>query len=157
MDSVKLERTQANKNYHENLKLISQTEQYTQEYETSYKEWNVIKKNKFGKKQERIFGIKGRTIYNGKRNQPPPVGVTTGGSQNPSLLTSLNNVQRAERDISNINNLEKSPTDPKSFIITWRDNNDIYRLEYFCETKSDLDDIYARLEFLHNKYNKKKY
>lgn len=136
------------------MKLISKNEQYIQEYETDYKEWNIIKKNKFGKKQERTFGIKGRIIYNGKRNS---VSTSTIINNNNSIINQLNNVQRAERDISNITQLEKSLIDSKTFIITWRDNNDIYRIEYTCETKSELDDIYVRLEYLNNKYNNKKY
>lgn len=162
-DSVKLERTQANKLYHENLKLISQNEQYSQEYETEYKEWNIVKKNKFGKKQDRIFGIKGRTIYNGKRGAPAPnpnyfhsTSTAPAVPKDAPSSAAMGSVQRAERDISNIEHLEKSAVDNRTFIITWRDGNDTYKIEYTCETMREMEDIYQRLEYLNNKYNKKK-
>jgi len=30
-------------------------------------EWNVVKKNKFGRKQERVFGVDGKKVYNSKK------------------------------------------------------------------------------------------
>ena len=32
-----------------------------------YQEWNVVKKNKFGRKQERVFGVDGKKVYNSKK------------------------------------------------------------------------------------------
>jgi hypothetical protein len=38
---------------------------YSDATATAYQEWNVIKKNRFGKIQERTIGIDGRKLYNG--------------------------------------------------------------------------------------------
>lgn len=35
----------------------------------AYQEWNTVKKNRFGRRQERIFGVDGKRVYNGKRGQ----------------------------------------------------------------------------------------
>jgi hypothetical protein len=38
-------------------------------------QWNVVKKNKMGTKQERVMGIDGKFIYNSVRGQPSGKGV----------------------------------------------------------------------------------
>jgi len=39
---------------------------YNDEYD---QEWNVVKKNKFGRKQERVFGVDGKKVYNSKKGK----------------------------------------------------------------------------------------
>ncbi len=65
---------------------------FTEATANAYQEWNVVKKNKFGRRQERIFGVDGKKIYNAKR------GALRGGNQA--------GVHRAERDISSIVKIE---------------------------------------------------
>jgi hypothetical protein len=106
---------------------------FTEATANAYQQWNVVKKNKFGIKQERIFGVDGKKVYNAKR------GILRGGTSG---------VQRAERDIASIVKIEKLPTDPKTFRITWMDNGDIYYIEYSCETERECAEIVAKIKFL---------
>jgi hypothetical protein len=42
---------------------------YNDSTAVTYEEWNVIKKNKFGRKQERTIGIDGKMVYNARRDK----------------------------------------------------------------------------------------
>jgi hypothetical protein len=107
----------------------------------AYQQWNVIKKNKFGIKQERIFGVDGKKVYNNKRGQLRGAAIS--------------GVHRAERNISSIVKIEKLPLDPKTFRITWMDNGDIYYIEYLCETSRECSEIVGKIKYLlHNRYRK---
>jgi hypothetical protein len=68
--------------------LVAMMNAFTEATANAYQEWNVVKKNKFGRRQERIFGVDGKKIYNAKR------GALRGGNQQ--------GVHRAERDIATI-------------------------------------------------------
>ena len=108
----------------------------------AYQEWNVVKKNKFGRRQERIFGVDGKKVYNSKRGQYRG-GVATG-------------VHRAEREISSIVKNEVLASDPKTFRITWLDDKDLYNIEYTCETERDCAEIVSKIKFILNKLQKKR-
>lgn len=108
----------------------------------AYQEWNVVKKNKFGRKQERVFGVDGKKVYNSKRGQYRG-GVATG-------------VQRAERDISTIVKNEIVSTDRKTFRITWMDDRDIYNIEYTCETERECAEIVGKIKYILNKLRNKR-
>ncbi len=100
----------------------------------AYKDWNVVKKNKFGKKQARTFGVDGRKIYNSKRGE--------------SKNTSNAGVQRAEREINTIQNIDIIEGDSKTFRITWLDDKDVYNIEYTCDTVRECAEIVAKVKFI---------
>lgn len=108
---------------------------FTEATANAYQQWNVVKKNKFGIRQERIFGVDGKKVYNAKRGQ------LRGGNSG---------VQRAERDITSIVKIEKLQ-DNKTFRITWMDNGDIYYIEYTCETIRECSEIVAKIRYLLNR------
>jgi len=108
---------------------------FTEAFANAYQEWNVVKKNKFGRKQERVFGVDGKKIYNSKRGQ----------------LKGHTGVQRAERDINTIVKLEILPTDPRTFRITWMDDRDVYNIEYTCETVRECSEIVTKINYTRGK------
>lgn len=100
----------------------------------AYQEWNVIKKNKFGRKQERIFGADGRKVYNAKRGQ----------------LKSTAGVQRAEREIATIKKIEILD-ERQTFRITWMDERDQYNIEYICDSPRECAEIVTKIKYTLNK------
>jgi hypothetical protein len=111
---------------------------FTEAMANAYQEWNVVKKNKFGRKQERVFGVDGKKIYNSKRGQ------LRGGNQI--------GVQRAERSINTIVKLDILPNDTKTFRITWMDDRDVYNIEYTCETARECSEIVNKINYTRDKY-----
>jgi hypothetical protein len=95
-----------------------------------YQEWNVIKKNKFGRMQERIIGIDAHKVYNAKRD-----------SQSSS-------VSRAHRDISTIRKVEMVENDSIAFRITFVDERETYDVEYTCDNPRACAEIVAKLNYL---------
>jgi hypothetical protein len=95
-----------------------------------YQEWNVIKKNKFGRMQERIIGIDAHKVYNAKRD-----------SQSSS-------VSRAHRDISTIRKVEMVENDNIAFRITFVDERETYDVEYTCDNPRACAEIVAKLNYL---------
>jgi len=110
---------------------------FTEATANAYQEWNVVKKNRFGRKQERIFGVDGKKVYNGKRGT-----LGKGTAQR---------VQRAERDISSIVNVEILPSDDKTFRITWRDDRDLYDIEYTFDTSRECAEAVAKIRYIRNR------
>lgn len=108
---------------------------FTEATANAYKEWNVVKRNIFGRKQERIFGVDGRMVYNGKRGQ---------------LKGDRAGVQRAQRDISSIIKIEILPTDTKTFRIQWMGDKDMYNLDYTFESPRECAEVYAKIKFIRN-------
>lgn len=107
---------------------------FTEATANAYKEWNVVKKNKFGRRQERIFGVDGKKVYNGKR------GLLIKGNQS--------GVQRSQRDISSIVKIEVLPMDPKTFRITWAEERDVVNIEYTCDTSREASEVVAKIKFI---------
>lgn len=107
----------------------------------TYAEWNVVKRNKFGIKQERIFGLDGQKVYNAKRNQ----GIKSAGN------SAASGVHRAEREISTIIKIQVLANDSKTFRINWQDNNDIYSIDYTCETIQECNEIVQRILYIMEK------
>ena len=100
-------------------------------------QWNVIKKNKLGSRQERIIGIDGKCIYNSKRDQRPGMGVKV-----------------PYRDISLVHSIEVLE-DNLTFKINWKEEkNPIYSIEYCCHNERDCAEISAKLKYL--MYTKRK-
>lgn len=116
---------------------ISRTNQpvYTETLATLYQEWNVIKKNKFGRKQERLIGIDGKMVYNAKRDK-----ILKGAN--------ASSVYRAQRDLTSI--LKVEVLDKGLTIrITWQeDHNTTSDIEYICECEKDCKEIVAKLTYL---------
>ena len=94
-----------------------------------YQEWNVVKKNKYGMRQDRIFGVDAVKVYN----------------KNPKASGS---VHRAERMVADIRKIEMLENDRKSFRILWADDRDVYDIEYTCANADDCSQIVAKLLFL---------
>ena len=106
-----------------------------------YQEWNVVKKNKFGRMQERILGIDGSHMYNSRRLGR---GNKSGG------------VSHALRDISSVVRVLTVPGDPTSFRVTFDDDREtqIYDIEYTCESHRECFEIIAKLRYLLSVKNK---
>jgi SAPK-interacting protein 1 (Sin1), Pleckstrin-homology len=106
---------------------------YTDTTAAVYQEWNVTKKNKFGRKQERVLGVDGKKVYNSKRDK---------------YSRSAQGVHRAQRYISSIRKVEILDNDRKTLRITWEDEREVYDIEYTCDTKRDCVEIAAKILFL---------
>lgn len=111
---------------------------YTDTTANVYQEWHIVKKNKYGRKQERIIGIDGMRVYNSKRDKY---------SRNPT------GVQRAQRDISSIKKIETVSGDRKSFRISWLQGRELVEIEYTCSSDRDCSEICAKINFLMRNIN----
>jgi hypothetical protein len=101
-----------------------------------YQEWNVVKKNKFGRMQQRVIGIDGQKIYNSKREN---------GNRNTS------SVSRAQRDISTIRKVEILEDDSRAFRISYKEDEEIFDIDYFCDTVRECAEIVAKVSYLVSK------
>ena len=106
---------------------------YTDTSAVVYQEWNVTKKNKFGRKQERVLGVDGKKVYNSRRDK---------------YSRSSAGVHRAQRHISSIRKVEILDNDRRTLRITWEDEREVYDIEYTCDTKRDCVEIAAKILFL---------
>jgi hypothetical protein len=95
-----------------------------------YQEWPIVKKNKFGRMQERMLGIDESKIYNAKRDGATSV------------------VHRAQRDISTVRKVEALSEENRGFRITFEDDGEINDIEYFCESVRDRAEIVAKINYL---------
>lgn len=113
---------------------------YTDASASVYQEWNIIKKNKWGNKQERILGIDGKRVYNARRGERRVVG---GG------------VARAQRDLNSVRKFElvESDVEKKSFRITWEEDGktEPHDIEYICESSKDCSEILGKLSYLRSR------
>lgn len=100
-----------------------------------YQEWAIVKKNKFGRMQERTLGIDGNKIYNSKRDG----------------YSSRHVVHRAQRDISTVRKVDTLAEDHRAFRITYDDEGEVSDIEYFCESARDCAEIVAKLNYLISK------
>ena len=121
------------------------TDKYSDATAAIYEEWHVIKKNKFGIKQERTFGIDSTSIFNAKRTD-------TGKGK----VSDRNNVRLAQRDIDDIIKFEKVEGADKTFRITWQEDNIQYAIEYACESERDCTQIIKKLTYIRNARNRQK-
>ena len=111
---------------------------YTEATVSVYQEWNIVKKNKYGRKQERVIGIDGKKVYNSKRDKY---------SRNPT------GVQRAQRDISSIRKIEKVTGDSRTFRIIWEQGREVVDIEYTCETPQHCGEIVSKISYLLERVN----
>jgi SAPK-interacting protein 1 (Sin1), Pleckstrin-homology len=111
----------------------AQTVVLTDTAATMYQEWNIVKKNKFGMKQERIFGVDATRVYNAKRDHKHKGQA---------------GVHRPHREISEIRKIDVLGGDRKTFRITWEDGREVYDIDYICENTRACNEIVAKLLFL---------
>ncbi len=119
--------------------LPSHTLVVTNQTAPMYEEWLVVKKNKYGLRQERIFGVDATKGYNMKRGHT---------RANPD-------VQRAEREIHAIRKVDILD-DRKTFRISWNDERDIYDIDYTCANNVECGELVAKLLFLKDEAAKKR-
>ena len=104
---------------------------YNETTATMHQQWNIVKKNKLGSKQERIIGIDGKFIYNSKRDQRAGTGVKV-----------------PMRDISLVQSVEVLD-DKLTFRINWKeDKANAYVIEYVAQNERDCAEIAAKLNKL---------
>jgi len=114
-----------------------------------YKQWNVIKTNKWGKRQRRIFGIDYQKIYNKKQEKD------SGKSMLPNQ-----SVKRAERLIADVLRFEIDADDPSTFSIWWKDlgsnsNPEGIKLEYEVQSGPEAAaEIVAKMKYIISKRDK---
>jgi SAPK-interacting protein 1 (Sin1), Pleckstrin-homology len=113
----------------------AQTVVLTETVASMYQEWNVVKKNKFGMKQERIFGVDATRVYNAKRDRDKQKGQGPG-------------VHRPHRELSAVRKVDVLSGDRKTFRITWQDGREVYDIDYTCENVRACNEIVAKLLFL---------
>lgn len=100
--------------------------EYREAVAAVYQEWNVVKKNKFGKKQDRIIGIDGRVVYNLARDRSG----------------------KWQRELTTIRKVDQVTTDKKAFKITWEEGGALIDNEYTCESAKECGEITSKLNFL---------
>jgi hypothetical protein len=104
---------------------------HNQPVSTTYQEWNVLKKNNLGRKQERVLGLDAIKIYNFKR------GEKRGKSD----------VRVPDRDISTILSVISLGADSTGFKIQFSDDR-VHDIEYSCTSIAEKNEILAKLNFI---------
>ena len=85
----------------------------------AFQEWKVVRKNKFGRKQERMFGVDAFRVYNAKR---------AGGA-----------------DLATISSITQLSNNTRSFKVFWSDSTPT---EYVCTSPKDCADIVQKVSYL---------
>ena len=83
--------------------------------------------------QSRVIGVDGQKIYNSKREN---------GNRNTS------SVSRAQRDISTIRKIEIHDDDPRAFRITFKEDEELSDVDYYCDSARECAEIVAKISFL---------
>ncbi len=86
--------------------------------------------------QLRVIGVDGQKIYNSKRDN---------GNRNTS------SVSRAQRDITSIRKVEILEDDTRAFRITFKEDEEIFDIDYFCESARECAEIVAKISYLVSK------
>ncbi|KAF1332338.1 Stress-activated map kinase interacting 1, partial [Globisporangium splendens] len=98
-----------------------------------FKEWRVIKKNKFGKKQHRMLGIDQHKMYNRKVGE--------------RVIKSRNTTKIAERPMSSVGWV-RFMTDPSEFQIYFKDSIEEIVTDYTAESPYECAEIVAKLKYI---------
>eukprot|EP00753_Platysulcus_tardus_P017547 PLAT6433.3.p1 GENE.PLAT6433.3~~PLAT6433.3.p1 ORF type:complete len:775 (+),score=367.91 PLAT6433.3:81-2327(+) len=93
-----------------------------------YKEWLVVKTNKWGKKQRRIMGIDLTKIYN-KRE---------GGRS----------VKKGERSVADVVRIDFMRDEPRGFSVTFREGSEEVTIEYLAASSHEAAEIVAKVRYL---------
>ena len=104
---------------------------------SQYKEWNVVKKNKFGKKQSRVMGVDLTKIYNYNK-----AGRTT--------LRRNSTVKTPERLISEIKDIRYLSA-PCEFQITFKEGEGTITLEYATDTPTECAEIVGKINYIRSR------
>uniref|UniRef100_A0A7S2WD06 CRIM domain-containing protein n=1 Tax=Mucochytrium quahogii TaxID=96639 RepID=A0A7S2WD06_9STRA len=89
-----------------------------------YEEWNVVKTNKWGKRQRRVFGLDYQKIYNKKQRKDIGKNVLSNST-----------VKRAERFVADVLTVNYSPSEPNCFSILWKDQTGVSDLSLKYEVE----------------------
>ena len=103
----------------------------------SYQEWPVVKKNRFGRKQERIFGVDLNFVYNKKRDKKSSTGE-------------IKIIVKSKKDISSVSKVMGIDSEPMKFRVFWNslDGSEPYELDYMCYSNRDANDIITKLNYI---------
>lgn len=106
---------------------------YTDITAAVYQEWTVLKKNKFGRIQERIMGIDSSKIYNYE-----------------TQTRNAGSVKHAQRNLSSVLKVEYVPGgDNRTFKILFAEEGlTPYEIEYQCATARNCAEIVSKLNYL---------
>eukprot|EP00698_Gefionella_okellyi_P016283 TRINITY_DN4655_c0_g1_i1.p1 TRINITY_DN4655_c0_g1~~TRINITY_DN4655_c0_g1_i1.p1 ORF type:complete len:506 (-),score=86.49 TRINITY_DN4655_c0_g1_i1:10-1461(-) len=102
----------------------------------AYREFPVIKTNKYGVQQERIMGIDHDYVH----NKLP--------SRQQSGFLGGRKTKKESRAIADITRLAPMQDKPNALVIEWKDGSERIAYTYQCRTKQDAGEILARLKFL---------
>ncbi|KAL4109439.1 hypothetical protein PRIC1_001139 [Phytophthora ramorum] len=98
-----------------------------------FKEWHVIKKNKYGKKQQRMLGIDLNKIYNRKVGE--------------RVITSSKSTKIAERPMSGVVWVRFNQ-DPSEFQIYFKDSIEEIITDYTADSPYECAEIVAKLKYI---------
>ncbi|GLD97617.1 hypothetical protein PINS_up006307 [Pythium insidiosum] len=98
-----------------------------------FKEWHVIKKNKYGKKQHRMLGIDLNKVYNRKVGE--------------RVIKSRNTTKIAERPITSVEWV-RFMQDPSDFQIYFKDNIEEIVTDYTADSPYECAEIVAKLKYI---------
>lgn len=98
-----------------------------------FKEWHIIKKNKYGKKQQRMLGIDLNKIYNRKVGE--------------RVITSSKSTKIAERPMSGVVWVRFNQ-DPSEFQIYFKDSIEEIITDYTADSPYECAEIVAKLKYI---------
>ena len=109
-----------------------------------YKEWTIVKTNRWGRRQRRIFGVDLSKIYNKKINDATKQrrGSTIG-------------VRRPERPITDVKSIEYVEGVPTNFKLTHAEGDGQQVLEYEAETPHECVEIVVKIKTILNLMHKR--
>lgn len=109
-----------------------------------YKEWTIVKTNRWGRRQKRIIGVDLSKIYNKK--------ISDGSKQRRG---SVSGVRRAERLITDVKSIEYVEGVPTNFKITHAEGDGQQVLEYEAETPHECVEIVVKIKTILNLMHKR--
>ncbi|DBA01184.1 TPA: hypothetical protein N0F65_002319 [Lagenidium giganteum] len=98
-----------------------------------FKEWHVVKKNKYGKRQQRMLGVDLNKIYNRKVGE--------------RVIKSIKTTKIAERPISSVAWV-RFMQDPSDFQIYYKDNIEEIVTDYTADSPYECAEIVAKLKYI---------
>ena len=109
-----------------------------------YKEWTIVKINRWGRRQRRIFGVDLSKIYNKK--------IKDGTKQR---LGSTKGVRREERLITDVKSIEYVEGVPTNFKLSHAEGDGQQVLEYEAETPHECVEIVVKIKTILNLMHKR--
>jgi hypothetical protein len=87
--------------------------------------------------QQRIIGVDGQKIYNSKRER--------------ERERNTSSVSRAQRDLSTVRKIEILDDDSRAFRISYKEDEEAFDIDYFCDTVRECAEIVAKISYLVSK------